>query len=95
MLELGRHYEIRPHSTQQIFLGRKYFYWAFLQCCGSGSGIRYPGWVRVMRPRNKPPGSSAPQTSDEIYTCSKSYGAMNANDPVISQPITCKLSCKF
>ncbi len=49
-----------------------------------------------MRPRNKPPGtgSNAPQTSDEIYTCTKSYGAMNANDPVIIQPITCKLSCK-
>jgi hypothetical protein len=28
-----------------------------------------------MRPRNKPPGSRAPQTSDEIYTCTKSYGA--------------------
>jgi hypothetical protein len=27
-----------------------------------------------MRPRNKP-GSRAPQTSDEIYTCTKSYGA--------------------
>ncbi len=48
----------------------------------------------VMRPRNKPPDSSDPQTSDEIYTCTKSYGAMNANDPTISQPITCKLSCK-
>ncbi len=40
MLELGRHYEIRPHSRPQIFLDRKYFYRAFLQCCGSGSGIR-------------------------------------------------------
>jgi hypothetical protein len=28
-----------------------------------------------MSPRNKPPGSSAPQTSDEIYTCTKSYGS--------------------
>jgi hypothetical protein len=63
LLELGRHYEIRPHSKPQIFLGHKYFY-------------------------------RAPQTSDEIYTCTKSYGAMNANDPVIIQPITCKLSCK-
>jgi hypothetical protein len=24
LLELGRHYEIRPHSRQQIFLGRSY-----------------------------------------------------------------------
>ncbi len=48
-----------------------------------------------MRPLNKPPGSSAPQTSDEIYTFTKSYGEMNANDPVIIQPITCKLSCKI
>jgi hypothetical protein len=78
-------------------LGRKYFYRAFLLCCGSGSGIRClfdpwirdPGWVRVMRPRNKPPGSSVPQTSDAIYTCTKSYGAMNANDPVISRPWKC------
>jgi hypothetical protein len=45
-----------------------------------------------MHPKNKPPGSSAPQT--KIYTCTKSYGAMNANDPVIIQPITFKLSCK-
>ncbi len=37
-----------------------------------------------MHPRNKPPGSSAPQTSNEIYTCTKSYGAVNE----------CKLSCK-
>jgi hypothetical protein len=44
-----------------------------------------------MRPINKPPGSSAPQTSD----CIKSYGAMNANDPVIIQPLTCKMSCKI
>jgi hypothetical protein len=29
-----------------------------------------------------------------FYTCTKRYGGMNANDPVISQPITCKLSCK-
>jgi hypothetical protein len=29
-----------------------------------------------------------------FYTCTKRYGAMNASDPVISQPITCKLSCK-
>jgi len=40
-----------------------------------------------MRPLKKPPGSSAPQTSDEIYTCTKSYGAMNANSPVISQQL--------
>jgi len=44
-------------------------------------------------PINKPPGTWQ-QTSDKIYTCTKSYGAMNANDPVISQPITCKLRCK-
>ncbi len=29
-----------------------------------------------------------------FYTCTKRYGGMNANNPVISQPITCKLSCK-
>ena len=46
-----------------------------------GSGIRnkHSGSATllfwVMRPRNKPPGSRAPQTSDEIYTCTKSYGA--------------------
>jgi len=42
-----------------------------------------------MPPRIKPPGRSAPQTSKQIYTW-----AMNANDPVINQPITCKLSCQ-
>ncbi len=47
-----------------------------------------------MRPRNKPPGNNALQTSDEIYNCTKSYWAMNANDPVISHQITCNLSCK-
>jgi hypothetical protein len=49
LLELGRHYEIRPHSRPQIFLGRKYFYFyrAFLQCCGTGSGIRclFDPWI--------------------------------------------------
>ncbi len=29
LLELGRHYEIRPHSKPQIFLGHKYFYRLF------------------------------------------------------------------
>ncbi len=48
-----------------------------------------------MHPRNKLPGSSAPQTSDEIYTCTKSYGAMNANGPVISQPISCNWVAKI
>jgi hypothetical protein len=30
LLELGRHYEIRPHFRSQILLDRKYFYRAFL-----------------------------------------------------------------
>ncbi len=29
LLELGRHYEIRPHSKPQVFLGHKYFYRLF------------------------------------------------------------------
>jgi hypothetical protein len=33
LLELGRHYEIWPHSRPQIFLGRKYFYRAFFESC--------------------------------------------------------------
>ncbi len=87
-----------------VVLGLKYLY-SLMRIRDPGwrqivSGIRdqHPGSATllfwVMRPINKPPGSSAPQTSDEIYTCTKSYGAMNASDPVIIQPITCKLSCK-
>ncbi len=42
LLELGRHYEIRPHSRPQIFLGRKYSYRAFCSVADPdpGSGIR-------------------------------------------------------
>ncbi len=46
------------NREQQIFLGRKYFYRAFLQCCGPGlgsgdfltPGSLNPGWVESQHP---------------------------------------------
>jgi hypothetical protein len=64
LLELGRHYEIWPHSKPQIFLGHKYFYRAFCSVAdpdpesgaflnpGSGMGRKSASGSRMNNPNH-------------------------------------------